>query len=261
MFLIEVARGCSRGCAYCVMRRTADRPMRPVPAARILELVPRDATRIGLVGAAVSDHPEIVGLVTELGHRGLEAGLSSLRPDRLDDALVGALKAVGYRTLTTALDGPSERLRASIDRRVSAEHIVRVAELCRAHKIPKLKLYVMLGLPDETDEDIDECAQLTIELSRRVPVSLAVSPFCSKRNTPLDARRYAGIDAINKRIGRLRAKLRGRAAVRATSARWGWVEHVLAQGSQAQGLAVRDAVLAGGSFRAFCTAFAGAEQA
>src|SRR6185369_4856633 len=116
MFLIETERGCSRGCQYCVMRRSTNGGMRLVPQERILELIPDGARKVGLVGAAVSDHPRIVDLVNTLADRGLGVGLSSLRPDRLTDPFVGALKRAGYRTLTTAMDGPSERLRGLLER-------------------------------------------------------------------------------------------------------------------------------------------------
>src|SRR5262245_1935668 len=129
MFLIETERGCSRGCTYCVMRRTTGGGMRIVPMERVLSLVPADTKRVGLVGAAVSDHPKIVDIVRALAERGCEVGLSSLRPDRLNDAFVGALKAAGYRTLTTAMDGASERLRDKIERRTRLRHLERAAEL------------------------------------------------------------------------------------------------------------------------------------
>ena len=256
MFLIEAGRGCSRTCRYCVMRRASDAGMRPVPSRRILELVPSDAARVGLVGAAVSDHPEIGAVVRELARRGATVGLSSLRPERLDDELVGALAAAGARTLTTALDGTSERVRALLDRRVRAEQVVRAAELCRRHGLQKLKLYLMLGAPGEADEDVDECAALALELSRIVPVALGVSAFCAKRNTPLAGAPFAGIEVVTRRLARLRAALRGRAVVAATSARWAWVEHRLAGGSEADGLAVVEAVHQGGTFAAFRRALA-----
>ena len=95
MFLIETERGCSRGCTYCVMRRSTNGGMRIVDKDRILGLVPDGARKVGLVGAAVSDHPKIVEIVRGLAERGIEVGLSSLRPDRLSDEFVGALKLGG----------------------------------------------------------------------------------------------------------------------------------------------------------------------
>lgn len=248
MFLIETERGCSRGCTYCVMRRSTNGGMRIVPLERLLELIPTDARRIGLVGAAVSDHPKITTLVRTLAERGAEVGLSSLRPDRLTDDFVGALKLAGYRTLTTAMDGPSERLRESLERRARVKHLVRAAELTRAHGLPRLKLYLMVGLPGETDADIDECIAFTTELSRIAPIVLGIAPFCAKRNTPLDGAPFAGIQVVEKRLDRLRRGLKGRADVRATSARWAWVEYVLAQGGETEGRALHQAVRAGGTF-------------
>jgi radical SAM superfamily enzyme YgiQ (UPF0313 family) len=256
MFLIETERGCSRGCRYCVMRRSTNGGMRIAPMEAILEKIPADAKRIGLVGAAVSDHPKIVSIVNTLADRGAEVGLSSLRPDRLTDEFVGALARVGYRTLTTAMDGTSERVRDTLERRARPKHLLRCAELARAHGMDRLKLYLMVGVPGETDADIDECVAFTTELSRIVPIALGIAPFCAKRNTPLDGEAYAGIDVVDARLHRLRRGLRGRADVRSTSAKWAWVEYVLAQGGAAEGLAVIDAVHAGASFAAYKRAFA-----
>lgn len=260
MFLIETERGCSRGCAYCVMRRTTNGGMRIVPKEKVMSLIPEDAKRVGLVGAAVSDHPKIVEIVTELADRGCEVGLSSLRPDKLTDAFVGALKKAGYKTLTTAMDGTSERVRELLDRRARVRHLERAAELAREHGMDRLKLYLMIGVPGETDEDVDECVALTTALSKRIPIALGIAPFCAKRNTPLDGQPYAGISVVDKRLDRLRRGLAGRADVRATSARWAWVEYVLSQGGQEEGLAVLEAVRQGGSFAAYRRAFGAIEK-
>jgi hypothetical protein len=82
-----------------------------------------------------------------------------------------------------------------------------------------------------------------------------VSPFVSKRNTPLDGNAFAGIDVVDDRLDRLRRGLAGRVDLRATSARWAWVEYVLAQGSLAEGRAVLDAVHAGGKWSDYKRAF------
>ena len=261
MFLIETERGCSRGCTYCVMRRSTNGGMRLVSKERILDLVPTDARRVGLVGAAVSDHPKIAEIVRSLAGRGCEVGLSSLRPDRLSDDLVGALKLAGYKTLTTAMDGASERVRDLLERRARPKHLERAAELARAHGMNRLKLYLMVGVPTETDADIDECVAFTTELSKRIPVALGIAPFCPKRNTPLADASFAGIDVVQHRLERLRRGLKGRADVRAISAKWAWAEAILAKGGVAEGRAVMEAVHAGGSFAAYQRAFTAAAPA
>jgi len=255
MFLLETERGCSRMCTYCVMRRSTNGGMRMAPMERILELIPADAKRVGLVGAAVSDHPRIVNIVNTLADQGKEVGLSSLRPDRLSDDFVAALKRAGYKTLTTAMDGPSERMRALLERKAKEKNLVLAAERAKKHGMDRLKLYLMIGLPGENDDDIDECVRFTTELSKIVPVSLGIAPFCAKRNTPMDGEPFAGIDVVRKRLERLTRGLRGRADVRSTSAKWAWVEYVLAQGGEAEGLAAVEAARAGGGFGEFKRAF------
>jgi radical SAM superfamily enzyme YgiQ (UPF0313 family) len=255
MFLIETERGCSRGCTYCVMRRSTNGGMRVVPMETILGHVPKDAKRVGLVGAAVSDHPRIAQMVSTLASEGREVGLSSLRPDRLNDDLVSALKRAGTRTLTTAMDGPSDRLRDLLERRARIKHLEKCAELAKKHGMDRLKLYLMIGLPSETDADIDECVAFVAELSKIVPIALGIAPFCAKRNTPLDGEPFAGIAVVTDRLDRLKRGLRGRADVRSTSAKWAWVEYVLAQGGEAEGRALAEATRAGGTFAAFKAAF------
>lgn len=255
MFLIEPERGCSRGCHYCVMRRTTNGGMRTVPPERVLELIPGHVGRVGLVGAAVTDHPRIVELLQTLVRDGKEVGVSSLRADRLSLPLVQALKDGGAQVLTVASDGPSQRLRDLVDRKHSEAQIVRAAELARQVGLKRLKVYNVIGLPTETDEDIDELVRFSLELSRILPTALGVAPFAAKRNTPLDGAPFAGIPVVEKRLERLRRGLKGRAELRPTSARWAWVEYMLAQCGPEGGLAAYDAWKAGGAFVAWRKAF------
>src|SRR3989442_9088600 len=172
MFLIEPERGCSRGCTYCVMRRTTNGGMRTVDPERVLDLVPEGARRVGLVGAAVTDHPRVVELVRKLVDDGREVGISSLRADRLcaRPELVALLAQSGARTLTTAADGASERLRKALDRRTTADQLLRVAALARQGGFQRLKLYLMVGLPGEEDRDLEELAELAGETPRIRPL-------------------------------------------------------------------------------------------
>jgi radical SAM superfamily enzyme YgiQ (UPF0313 family) len=256
MFLVEPERGCSRGCTYCVMRRSTNGGMRKVAPETVLSLIPEHARRVGLVGAAVTDHPKIREIVRGIVDSGREVGISSLRADRLDDELVSLLARGGYRTLTTASDGASERLREQILRKTKEKHLVHAAELAKAHGMKTLKLYEMVGLPGETTDDLDELIRFSRELAKIIPLALGIAPFVAKRNTPLDGVPYAGIREVDAKLEHLRTGLKGTVDVRPTSARWAWVEYVLAQGGMEAGTRALSAHRTGGSFSAWKKAFA-----
>jgi radical SAM superfamily enzyme YgiQ (UPF0313 family) len=257
MFLIEPERGCHRGCTYCVMRRSTNGGMRLVAPAKVKSLIPDDARRVGLVGAAVTDHPGLPEILRHIVETGREVGISSLRADRLDDEIVGLLKRGGYRTLTTAADGASEAMRDRIQRKTKERHLIRAAELARAHEMKSLKLYMMLGLPGETMADIDELGRFSGELARIAPrVVLGIAPFVAKRNTPLDGAPFESIDVLDAKLARLRAAVAGRVTLRPTSPKWAWVEYRLAQGGMDVGRAAARAARAGGRFADWKAAFA-----
>jgi len=255
MFLVEPERGCSRGCHYCVMRRTTNGGMRTFSRDEVLSRIPEAARRVGLVGAAVTDHPEVAELLEAIVRQGREVGVSSLRADRLTRRLVAALKEGGAKVLTVASDGASQRMRELVDRKHTEEQLVRAAQLAREEGLERLKVYAMVGLPLEGDEDIDELIRFTCELSRIVPVALGVSPFVAKRHTPLDGSPFGGIREIEHKLDRLRRGLKGKAEVRPASARWAWVEYMLAQCGPEAGLAAMDAWRQGGGFSAWRRAF------
>ncbi|MBA3462550.1 MAG: radical SAM protein [Deltaproteobacteria bacterium] len=262
MFMTEAARGCSRGCTYCVMRRSTNGGMRIVPRETIIAGIPAGTRRVGLVGAAVTDHPDIAAIVRDVVDGGREVGISSLRADKLTDELVGLLARGGYRTLTVAADGASERMRRVVERSTRAEHLINSAKFAATHRLHTLKVYMMLGVPGETDADVDELVQLSKELAAIHPrVAYGLAPFVAKRNTPLDGTPFAGIPLVEARLARLDKGLRAaglsdKVKVRPTSARWAWVEYMIAQGESRAGLAIMDAHKAGGSFAAYKKAFA-----
>ncbi|MEC7985766.1 MAG: radical SAM protein, partial [Myxococcota bacterium] len=235
MFLIEGERGCHRSCTFCVMRRSTNGGMRLVSPERVLSFVPPYAERVGLVGAAISDHPKLPQLLEKIIESGRGVGVSSLRADRIARKPVVSklLREGGYKTLTVASDAASGRLRREISKGTLEKHLFACAEQASEHKYRLLKIYMMLGLPGETQEDIDELIQFSLEISKIHPIALGIAPFVPKRNTPMDTASFAGIKVVEKRLKYLEKGLRrskGRAQVRSTSAKWAWVEYMLAQG-------------------------------
>jgi len=255
MFLIEAERGCSRDCTYCVMRRTTNGGMRIASSEKLLSLIPQHIRRVGLVGAAITDHPGLKTILRNIVESGRGIGISSLRADRLDAELVELLSMGGYRTLTTASDGVSQRLRDLMSRRTSENHLIRAAELARKFRLKRLKLYQMIGFPGETEADVEELIRFSKELTRIVPLSMTISPFVAKRNTPLDGAPFESISKLEAKLTKLRAGTKGLVSLRPSSARWAWVEYMLSQGGESAGLAAWDAWRAGGSFQAWKRAF------
>jgi len=259
MFLIEPERGCSRSCAYCVMRGPRGGGMRTVQAKEVLRRIPENARRVGLVGAAVTDHPQIRDIVCCLVESGREIGLSSLRADRIADHLgeefVRLLAKGGYRTLTIASDGASRRMRDMVGRNVEDRHIIQAAELASLAGIHRLKLYEMIGFPGETMGDIEELIRLSSEISNIVSLSLSVSPFVAKFNTPLGGAPFEDISTLESKISRIRAGLKGKAEVKPGSPRFAWIEYMLSQGAASAGLAAMEAWRQGDRFAAWKRAF------
>jgi radical SAM superfamily enzyme YgiQ (UPF0313 family) len=121
----------------------------------------------------------------------------------------------------------------------------------------KLKLYVIIGLPDEQEADLDELIAFTREFGDILPTALGLSPLVPKLHTPLGDAPFAGIERIEHALDKLRRGLEGIAEIRSTSARWAWVEYRLSQGGAEAGRAALMAWREGGDFRAWERAFAG----
>ena len=165
-FLIEVVRGCANLCRFCWAGYNY-LPVRPFPTERILELARNARThssRVGLVSIALCDHPDIEYILRSLKEMGYSISPASLRLDDLTPTIVSLLKESGERTLTIAPETGSDRLRRVINKTITNHEILDRAELIFSSGIENLKLYFMIGLPSETDDDLVAIRDLTVEL-------------------------------------------------------------------------------------------------
>ena len=260
MMLLEASRGCPRFCKFCVVRAPVA-PMREPELARVIAALDRpeyaQAPRVGFVGAAVSDWGPIKPAIRAAIERGKQIGISSLRADRLDedDEFVDLLVAGGYRTMTVASDAPSQRMRGKMMKGLRERHLVGAAEQARRVGMRGFKMYVVMGLPEETEADHDELIDLGQRLSTRISTAFTISPFVPKLHTPLAESPFEAIDLQMKKLKRIQRGLGGRVDVRFDSPRWAWVEYRLSQGGIESGHAVLEAARAGGSFAAWKAAF------
>lgn len=255
MFLVEPERGCSRRCTFCVMRGSTAGGMRILDLDRPLAVIPEHARRVGLVGAAVTDLPHLEELVATIVDGGRGVAVSSLRADRLTPRFLRDLQRGGYRTITVASDGISERMRQRLDRKIREEHLLQAARLIRDEGFHRMKIYEMIGAPGETDEDADELVRLALEIASIQRLTLTFSTFVAKRNTPLDGQPFLGVKEAEARLQRIRAGLRGRVEMRPQSPRWAHVEFLLAQRGADAGRASALAVHAGGRYADWIRAF------
>src|ERR1700694_2588862 len=209
MFWLEVGVGWARGCRFCLAGYTS-LPVRHRNVDHLMDGVKHGLQlrkRIGLISAATSDHPQLEQLLSRMLDAGAEVSLSSLRIDRISDFLVNALVRSGTKTITLAPEAGSQRMRDVINKRLTHEQIVQAAELAGRGGIPKAKLYFIVGLPGETDDDVRELAALAAEIlgrmrehNRGARVAVNMSPHVPKAQTAFQWEPMAAVETSDRRI-------------------------------------------------------------
>ena len=242
LYLIEVERGCNWGCRFCLVS-SAFAPMRYRSLDSLLAQAGEGLKyrpRLGLVGAAVSDHPHIEELLPKLTDMGAELSLSSLRIAPLSTTVLRELAKGGARTVTLAPEAGSQRLRRMIKKGISEDDILRALARVAETGVKQLKLYFIIGLPSESDEDIEAIIKLVLTGKELIDkkqtgcrLTLNISPFVPKAGTPFQWLPMAPTAVLNKRLARLKNALMPRGIkVKGESPAWSQVQGVLARGGK-----------------------------
>ncbi|EPR44442.1 Radical SAM domain protein [Desulfovibrio sp. X2] len=220
MFLVEVNRGCPYGCRFCAAG-SIYRPPRHATLEGLKDLVEQAAPqKVGLVGTALTDWPDLRAFLEWLKERKTKFSLSSVRADGLSDDFLTFLRDTGLRTLTLALEAPSERLRRAAGKRLDTGRLLEVVSSVSRLQFNKLKLYLIVGWPGETDADYEEFGDFLAEFSaarergrgkkgKGLDVAvLSVAPLVPKPWTPLQWSAMRPEAELAARLDRLRALCR-----------------------------------------------------
>jgi radical SAM superfamily enzyme YgiQ (UPF0313 family) len=266
-FLVEVVRGCANLCRFCWAGYNY-LPVRAFPKERILELASRAKTysnRAGLVSIALCDHPDIEEILTRLAGMGYSISPASLRLDDLTPAIVRLLRESGERSITIAPETGSDRLRRVINKTVTNDEILAAADTIFGQGMESLKLYYMIGLPTETDEDLVAIRDLTLQL-REIMLGHArprgkvgsivgsVNPLVPKPGTAYQRLAMEDTVSIQRKMKRLRSLMSGIDNVyfNIKSERHSFYQALLSLGDRRVAPVIEAAERNGGNWRAAC---------
>ncbi len=247
MFLTEIARGCPFNCKFCTAREIYS-PFRPVDVDRLLPVLDKAARtgrKLGLVSTSLNNHPRLTRLLEEIDARGLKIAPPSLRLGMISEELLSYMKASKVNEVTLAPEVGSDTLRVALGKRVSGEEILRdVTSLVRSG-IRDIKLYFMVGLPGEEQEDIDAAIDLVkrirqtfIQVSRgnrRIGrVSVSINTMIPKPHSRYERAALLEPGEAKKRIRKIVKGLKSQSNVTVgfEGPKWAYIQAMIARGDR-----------------------------
>ena len=239
MYLLETARGCGRHCRFCMAGYCFRKPRN-----RSLDVLKKNIAdakkfgkKIGLMGAAISDYPQIDALCKFISDAHLQMSVASFRADSVTAELVQSLAASGLKTLTIAPEVGSDKMRAVVNKGLTEENIFTAVELGLKSNIKNFRLYFMVGLPFEELGDVEAIAELSARVKKFCGgrLTLSVNPFVPKPFTPFQWAPFAQKKYIDAAFKLLRGALKSIRGVEiiSESVRSAQVQAILARGDKA----------------------------
>ncbi len=266
MFLLEVNRGCGRGCRFCAAGFIY-RPLRHRSVASLadqLQVGLNSGAKIGLVGTAVTDHPDLKNLLGRITATAGQVGISSIRADCADAELFALLKKGGVKSVALAPEAGSPRLRRVINKGLTEAALEQAVVDLHAAGLSQLRLYFLLGLPTETRQDVEDIPRLTKRLQHAVTkaaagrslagITLSLNSFVPKPFTPFQWAPFAGLAELKDRIKLVKRELQGQRRIRvhADLPKWAYYQALLARGDRRVGSLLLGVHEAGGDWAKAC---------
>ncbi len=231
MHLIEVMRGCPWRCRFCLTGNLIPLRIRSLNSV-IDEIKDSTASRFGIIGSSLTDYRYIKEL---LQFEGVDFSITSLRASPKTAEIISLLK--NKKSVSIAPEAGSERLRGLINKNIKEEDILHTSDLLFKEGIENLRLYFMIGLPEETDDDIIGIVELTEKirsLSKRGFISLSISIFVPKPHTPFERAPMQRPEIIKKRLNIIKKGLKAAGHVRVFHEvpKYAYMQGLFAQGSR-----------------------------
>lgn len=246
-FLVEIGRGCGRSCSFCLARQIY-RPVRWRSVARIMQAVRHGLQytgQLGLIAAAVSDHPHLPELCAELGALPSPVGVStsSLRLETATPELLGVLARGGQKTVTYAPEAATERLRQAIGKALSDDELFAAVDRAAAAGLSRVRLYLMVGLPGETPEDreaIPALARRLTEVFPQLSFRVSVSAFSPRPHTGFEMAALPPLRDLRSWLAAAQRSLKAlrRVEVATDSARWAVMQAAMSRADDRLGIAL-----------------------
>ena len=264
-FIIEVSRGCYNRCGFCVASYL-NLPVRFVDYETIiekLELGLKYTNKIALLGALISAHPKFNDICAYIYNRiqsgeKIEMSVSSLRADAITPSVIKTLAACGQKHTTIAIEAASERLRKVVNKNLSEEQIFNAVKIAKDGGLKGIKIYSMIGLPTESQDDIDEFIRLAKDLKtihKGFDITFSFSTFVPKPHTPFQWCGKENIKSLENKQSYLKKELSKLGMKpKFSSAKWDYYQAVLSRGDATLGDYLVDVYKNGGKLGAFKSA-------